>query len=93
MKCIFLQGYRTSSSRPKLTAPSEYLCRRNVGTLKQPITELHLLPLQVHPAERSRLQAERGAEGGAGDEQLSEGQPGGAAGPAGRGGAQGEGDR
>ena len=79
---------------PKLTAQNELLCGRNVGPLKQPITELHLPPLpQVHPAERSRLQAEQRAEGGAGDEQLSEGEPNRAPGPAGRGGAQGEGDR
>ena len=43
---------------------------------------------QVHSVEQSSGEAEPRAEGGAGDEPLSESQSDAAAGPAGRGGAQ-----
>lgn len=46
------------------------------------------LYVQVHSAEQSSGEAEPRAEGGAGDEPLSESQSGAAAGPAGGGGAQ-----
>lgn len=48
---------------------------------------------QVHSATHSRGEAEPGAEGGAGDEPMPEGQSDAAAVPAGGGGTQSEGDR
>lgn len=51
------------------------------------------LYVQVHSAQQSSGEAEPRAEGGAGDEPLSESQSDAAAGPAGRGGTQRERER